>query len=177
VLTHVSAGASNREIAAALFISEATVKSHLTRILRKLDASSRTHASPRPGAPAAVALRLTGSDPPGALRPVLRPLRPSVDGTYRLPVEPCRTQTAQGQPMQTTVPLTRLGAAELASSIAAGDVSAREVVDAHLDRIEEVDEQLNAVAFPGSTRPVARRTRPTPPGDAVSRSVPCTASR
>jgi Asp-tRNA(Asn)/Glu-tRNA(Gln) amidotransferase A subunit family amidase len=50
--------------------------------------------------------------------------------------------------MQTTIPLTRLGVAELASSIAAGDVSAREVVDAHLDRIEEVDERLNAVAFP-----------------------------
>ncbi len=48
--------------------------------------------------------------------------------------------------MQTTVTLTRLGAAELASSIAAGDVSARDAVDAHIDRIEEVDSQLNAVA-------------------------------
>jgi fatty acid amide hydrolase len=47
--------------------------------------------------------------------------------------------------VQTTVPLTRLGAAELASSIAAGDVAAREAVDAHLDRIEEVDGKLNAV--------------------------------
>ena len=49
--------------------------------------------------------------------------------------------------MQTTIPLTRLGAAELASSIAAGDVSARETVDAHIDRIEEVDGQLNAVVL------------------------------
>jgi fatty acid amide hydrolase len=50
--------------------------------------------------------------------------------------------------VQTMVPLNRLGAAELASSIAAGDVSAREAVDAHLDRIEEVDGRLNAVVLP-----------------------------
>jgi Asp-tRNA(Asn)/Glu-tRNA(Gln) amidotransferase A subunit family amidase len=50
--------------------------------------------------------------------------------------------------MQTIAVLTRLGVAELARSIAAGDVSAREAVDAHLERIEEVDEQLNAVALP-----------------------------
>ncbi len=47
VLAQVAAGASNREVAAALFIGEATVKSHLTRILRKLDADSRTHAAAR----------------------------------------------------------------------------------------------------------------------------------
>jgi LuxR family transcriptional regulator, maltose regulon positive regulatory protein len=47
VLLQVSAGASNREIAEALFIGEATVKSHLTRILRKLGASSRTRAVAR----------------------------------------------------------------------------------------------------------------------------------
>jgi LuxR family transcriptional regulator, maltose regulon positive regulatory protein len=47
VLAQVAAGASNRQIAGALFISEPTVKSHLTRILRKLDASSRTHAVAR----------------------------------------------------------------------------------------------------------------------------------
>jgi LuxR family transcriptional regulator, maltose regulon positive regulatory protein len=47
VLTRVADGASNRDVAAALFISEATVKSHLTRILRKLQASSRTHAVAR----------------------------------------------------------------------------------------------------------------------------------
>ena len=47
VLVQVATGASNREIAGALFISEPTVKSHLTRILRKLDASSRTHAVAR----------------------------------------------------------------------------------------------------------------------------------
>jgi Asp-tRNA(Asn)/Glu-tRNA(Gln) amidotransferase A subunit family amidase len=49
--------------------------------------------------------------------------------------------------MQTTVPLTRLGAGELARSIAVGDLSARETVDAHLDRIEEVDDRLNAVVW------------------------------
>jgi LuxR family transcriptional regulator, maltose regulon positive regulatory protein len=47
VLLQVAAGASNREIAGALFIGEVTVKSHLTRILRKLGASSRTHAVAR----------------------------------------------------------------------------------------------------------------------------------
>lgn len=50
--------------------------------------------------------------------------------------------------MQTTVPLTRLGLTELASSIGAGDVSSREVVDAHLDRIEEVNGALNALVWP-----------------------------
>ena len=47
VLTQVATGASNRDIAGALFISEATVKSHLTRVLRKLEASSRTEAVAR----------------------------------------------------------------------------------------------------------------------------------
>jgi LuxR family transcriptional regulator, maltose regulon positive regulatory protein len=47
VLAQVATGASNRQIAGELFISEPTVKSHLTRILRKLDASSRTHAVAR----------------------------------------------------------------------------------------------------------------------------------
>jgi LuxR family transcriptional regulator, maltose regulon positive regulatory protein len=47
VLAHVASGASNRDIAGALFISEATVKSHLTRVLRKLGASSRTEAVAR----------------------------------------------------------------------------------------------------------------------------------
>ena len=47
VLAHVARGQSNGEIAAELFISEVTVKSHLTRVLRKLGASSRTHAVAR----------------------------------------------------------------------------------------------------------------------------------
>jgi LuxR family transcriptional regulator, maltose regulon positive regulatory protein len=47
VLAYVARGRSNREIAEDLFIAEVTVKSHLSRILRKLDAGSRTHAVAR----------------------------------------------------------------------------------------------------------------------------------
>lgn len=47
--------------------------------------------------------------------------------------------------MQSTTLLTRLGAGELARSIAAGDVLARAVVNAHIDRIVAVDRELNAV--------------------------------
>jgi fatty acid amide hydrolase len=43
--------------------------------------------------------------------------------------------------------LTQFGAVELARAIKAGDVSAREVVDAHIERIEEVDGALNAVVI------------------------------
>jgi DNA-binding NarL/FixJ family response regulator len=44
VLTHVARGESNTEIASALFISEATVKTHLTRVLTKLQLRDRVHA-------------------------------------------------------------------------------------------------------------------------------------
>ena len=44
--------------------------------------------------------------------------------------------------------LTTLGAAEIAREIASGAVSSREVVEAHLRRIEEVNPQLNAVVVP-----------------------------
>jgi ATP/maltotriose-dependent transcriptional regulator MalT len=47
VLRLVVAGCSNRAIAEELVISEWTVKSHLTRIYRKLDVSSRTKAIAR----------------------------------------------------------------------------------------------------------------------------------
>jgi fatty acid amide hydrolase len=50
--------------------------------------------------------------------------------------------------MKTAVPLVRLGAAELASSIAAGDVSAREAVDAYLARLAEINGVLNALVWP-----------------------------
>jgi DNA-binding NarL/FixJ family response regulator len=44
VLELVSKGKTNREIAGELFISEKTVKNHVTSILRKLDVSDRTEA-------------------------------------------------------------------------------------------------------------------------------------
>jgi two-component system, NarL family, response regulator DegU len=45
VLKLVGQGASNREIAAALFISEKTAKNHLTHIFEKLGVSDRTQAA------------------------------------------------------------------------------------------------------------------------------------
>ena len=44
VLEAVAAGHSNTEVAAALFVTETTVKSHLAHIFSKLDVSSRTAA-------------------------------------------------------------------------------------------------------------------------------------
>lgn len=41
VLTHVAAGRSNKAIAQALFLSPNTVKTHVSSLLRKLNASSR----------------------------------------------------------------------------------------------------------------------------------------
>ena len=45
VLQQIVRGGSNKEIAAALGISEATVKSHVNNILNKLDAADRTQAA------------------------------------------------------------------------------------------------------------------------------------
>ena len=45
VLSLVAEGASNREIANALFISETTVKSHLLHIFPKLGVDDRTEAA------------------------------------------------------------------------------------------------------------------------------------
>src|SRR4051812_34374878 len=44
VLGHLAKGMTNKEVAAALFISRATVKSHIENILRKLEASDRAAA-------------------------------------------------------------------------------------------------------------------------------------
>lgn len=44
VLQFAAGGRSNREIAAALDISEETVKAHMKNVLAKLDANDRTHA-------------------------------------------------------------------------------------------------------------------------------------
>lgn len=44
VLRLASRGSSNKEIAASLYLSEATIKSHLIRIYRKLDVADRTAA-------------------------------------------------------------------------------------------------------------------------------------
>jgi LuxR family maltose regulon positive regulatory protein len=47
VLRVLADGLGNREIAEKLFVSEATVKTHVQRIMRKLDAASRTQAVAR----------------------------------------------------------------------------------------------------------------------------------
>jgi DNA-binding NarL/FixJ family response regulator len=47
VLTLVAAGNSNRAIAAALFISESTVKTHLLHVFEKLEVADRTRAVTR----------------------------------------------------------------------------------------------------------------------------------
>jgi DNA-binding NarL/FixJ family response regulator len=47
VLRHVAEGRSNREIAAALHLSEGTVKNHVTSVLTKLDVRDRTQAALR----------------------------------------------------------------------------------------------------------------------------------
>ncbi|WP_083441231.1 response regulator transcription factor [Nitriliruptor alkaliphilus] len=44
VLTHVAQGRSNTEVAAALYLGEATVKTHLSRALQKLGLRDRVHA-------------------------------------------------------------------------------------------------------------------------------------
>ena len=44
VLIHVAQGLTNSEIAAAMFLSEATVKTHLGRVLAKLDLRDRVQA-------------------------------------------------------------------------------------------------------------------------------------
>lgn len=45
VLRYIVEGLSNKEIAKALFISEKTVKNHVTHILKKLDVDDRTQAA------------------------------------------------------------------------------------------------------------------------------------
>lgn len=45
ILTYVVKGSSNREIGLALFISEKTVKNHLSSIFRKLEVEDRTQAA------------------------------------------------------------------------------------------------------------------------------------
>jgi len=47
VLRQIARGASNKEIAAALFITEGTVKNHVTSILAKLEVGDRTQAALR----------------------------------------------------------------------------------------------------------------------------------
>ncbi|MFJ8024911.1 response regulator [Streptomyces sp. NPDC096311] len=44
VMDHIASGMSNRQIAAACFISEKTVKNHINRIFAKLHSSSRSEA-------------------------------------------------------------------------------------------------------------------------------------
>lgn len=47
VLVQISKGLSNKEIAEALFVSESTIKTHVSNLLVKLDAKRRTQAIQR----------------------------------------------------------------------------------------------------------------------------------
>lgn len=47
VLVEISRGLSNREIAESLFVSESTIKTHVSNLLVKLDAKRRTQAIQR----------------------------------------------------------------------------------------------------------------------------------
>lgn len=44
VLCQIAAGLSNKEIAEKLFVSESTIKTHVSKVLVKLDAKRRTQA-------------------------------------------------------------------------------------------------------------------------------------
>ena len=44
MLQKIAEGLSNKEIAAALFLSESTIKTHVSNLLVKLDAKRRTQA-------------------------------------------------------------------------------------------------------------------------------------
>jgi len=50
ILRHLAEGRSNREIARAVFLTEGTVKNHVTNILAKLGARDRTQAALRASA-------------------------------------------------------------------------------------------------------------------------------
>ena len=65
MLRLVTAGQSNREIAAALFISPKTASVHVSNILAKLGAATRTEAAAR-----AHALRLFDAEDGRPLRPL-----------------------------------------------------------------------------------------------------------
>jgi DNA-binding NarL/FixJ family response regulator len=45
VLNEIAKGKSNKEIASALFITEKTVKTHVSNVLSKLELSDRTQAA------------------------------------------------------------------------------------------------------------------------------------
>ncbi|MEM8710221.1 MAG: response regulator transcription factor [Planctomycetota bacterium] len=47
ILTHLATGISNQQIARAVYLSEGTVKNHVTRILAKLEVRSREEATAR----------------------------------------------------------------------------------------------------------------------------------
>jgi DNA-binding NarL/FixJ family response regulator len=103
VLQQVAAGGSNAEVAAALHLSVATVKTHISRLLSKLDCRDRAQlvvvayetgvaipglrlAPPRPGR------KMTGIRPAASLRS--DPCRAISQSTCPLPATPALTSSA-----------------------------------------------------------------------------------
>ena len=60
----VAQGRTNREIAAALFLSEKTVERHLSRIFGKLGVSSRAALAARVAAPGSAPRRIRSASAP-----------------------------------------------------------------------------------------------------------------
>ena len=68
-------------------------------------------------------------------------------------------------------------ARDMAGAVRTKQISARELLDVHLDRIEATNTSINAIVSLDVERAPSRRHGPTSGGPAMSRSVHCTVCR